>query len=557
MILLPVADREMRTAARRPATHWTRTGAAAAAIVVAVWVVWVQTEMAPARIGQSLFSILSGLAFAVALFSGVAFTSDCISSERREGTLGLLFLTDLRTSDIIAGKLAASSLGALYGIIATLPVLAIPLLLGGVTLGEYLRTVLTLLNTLFWSLSAAMFVSTFRAEAQEAAGRSLALILALAGVFPAVGGMVGGWLSSRSWANEDILLVVSPLLALSPGTAFAGGFASLFSSSPKAFFGGNAVVLVSWIVFLAWAGRRLPKAWQNETLGPSRKTPWFRRRETTTGDAGVARRTELLENGPFVWLVCRRRLRVAMPWLALGITVAAWIALGLWIGGEFFAGPAFMGLSVVLHLFLKIIVSAEAPRQIFDDRRAGAMELLLTLPIPDAEHVLGHTRALLRLYRRPVVVVLVLDLVLMLGAEAGARDNDIDSPGWIQAWLFRDWLLVLDLLAISAFGLWHGASTRRTRLNGLPFAVVVILPSVLLGGLFIVLASSRSGTATPSGMLWTWWLAGTFWSAILVWCSRDRLRREFREAAAVPPGTKPTLAHGPGQAGSPPIGALP
>ncbi|HQU46125.1 MAG TPA: hypothetical protein PK867_25150, partial [Pirellulales bacterium] len=41
-------------------------------------------------------------------------TADCISSERREGTLGLLFLTDLRGHDVVLGKLVVAGLGAFY-----------------------------------------------------------------------------------------------------------------------------------------------------------------------------------------------------------------------------------------------------------------------------------------------------------------------------------------------------------------------------------------------------------------------------------------------------------
>ena len=70
------------------------------------------------------------------LLSGVWFTADCLSEEKREGTLGLLFLTDLKGYDVVLGKLVATSLNGLYAVLAAVPILALPLLMGGVAPGE-------------------------------------------------------------------------------------------------------------------------------------------------------------------------------------------------------------------------------------------------------------------------------------------------------------------------------------------------------------------------------------------------------------------------------------
>src|SRR5690242_21503418 len=98
----------------------------------------------PSRVGGRMFATLS---FLIAIFcglEGLRYTADCLSEEKREGTLGLLFLTDLKGYDVVLGKLAATSLNALYGLIAIIPVLAIPLLLGGVSIGEFWRMTLVL-----------------------------------------------------------------------------------------------------------------------------------------------------------------------------------------------------------------------------------------------------------------------------------------------------------------------------------------------------------------------------------------------------------------------------
>src|SRR5690348_4682839 len=114
MNVLPIVDRELRVAARRPGTYRTRLWAASAAILLAAWrcLDFAWRGASPGTQGRSLFYTLSGLAFVYCLFIGARVTADTISEEKREGTLGLLFLTDLKGLDVVLGKLVASSLNS-------------------------------------------------------------------------------------------------------------------------------------------------------------------------------------------------------------------------------------------------------------------------------------------------------------------------------------------------------------------------------------------------------------------------------------------------------------
>ena len=51
-----------------------------------------------------LFTVLNAIAFIFCLLAGVFLTADCLSEEKREGTLGLLFLTSLKGYDVVLGK---------------------------------------------------------------------------------------------------------------------------------------------------------------------------------------------------------------------------------------------------------------------------------------------------------------------------------------------------------------------------------------------------------------------------------------------------------------------
>lgn len=67
---------------------------------------------------------LGGVCFQ--LLAGTAVTADCLSEEKRDGTLGPLFLTDLRGYDVVLGKLVATALPVFYSLVAAIPVLALP-----------------------------------------------------------------------------------------------------------------------------------------------------------------------------------------------------------------------------------------------------------------------------------------------------------------------------------------------------------------------------------------------------------------------------------------------
>src|SRR6516162_6600631 len=136
MSLLPIVERELRVASRRKSTFWMRTLLALA--VVVIWFLLLLTSnSSTAEKGSILFIAIGVLALGFGLLAGIFLTADCLSEENREGTLGLLFLTDLEGYDVVMGKLIATSLHAAYSLVAVLPVLALPLMMGGVTAGEF------------------------------------------------------------------------------------------------------------------------------------------------------------------------------------------------------------------------------------------------------------------------------------------------------------------------------------------------------------------------------------------------------------------------------------
>jgi len=113
MRFLPIVMRELRAASRRRQTYWLRTGATLTVILLGTWL-FVVMQYEHRKLSSYLFGTLTGSVIFYALLTGIRATADCLSEERREGTLGLLFLTGLKGYEVVLGKLAANSATTFY-----------------------------------------------------------------------------------------------------------------------------------------------------------------------------------------------------------------------------------------------------------------------------------------------------------------------------------------------------------------------------------------------------------------------------------------------------------
>ncbi len=134
MTVFPVIVRELRASSRQPFTYYLRLLGVAALLAASV-LFGLKFGFAP-TFGRLLFSALHCTLLGAIWVLVPLLAADCISLERREGTLGLLFLTPLKGTDIVVAKGLAHGLRAVTLGLAVLPVLTIPFLLGGVSWSE-------------------------------------------------------------------------------------------------------------------------------------------------------------------------------------------------------------------------------------------------------------------------------------------------------------------------------------------------------------------------------------------------------------------------------------
>ncbi len=207
--------------------------------------------------GMMAFTMFSGIAFYVCLFVGATATADAISSEKREGTLGLLFLTDLRAYDVLAGKLASHGLHLAYLLVATVPALAVPVLAGGVTAKSLALQSLVLLNTLFFSCAVGLLVSTYSREARRARVMAFLMVLAIL-TLPF---LVAFWGQERGWSASATVGIAF----FSPASSLRAALAVTGFAAP--FWPGFLITHGYAWLFLGLAAWRLPRSWQERPAG--------------------------------------------------------------------------------------------------------------------------------------------------------------------------------------------------------------------------------------------------------------------------------------------------
>src|ERR1041385_2120745 len=124
MIPLPLIVREFRIQARRKRAFALRV-AFGSLLGTALFFFLIGHVLAPASpaLGRSLLSTFAWQIVILALVGGPALTCDCLSEERKEGTLPLLFLTHMNAADIVLGKFLGKSFDALMLFFAATPFL--------------------------------------------------------------------------------------------------------------------------------------------------------------------------------------------------------------------------------------------------------------------------------------------------------------------------------------------------------------------------------------------------------------------------------------------------
>lgn len=518
---LPVVALELRQTARRPATWRWRFGVAAVALAA----LWLATSsfasragMPASMLGQVLFELLAWVAAMYCLLFGATAGADSLSAERREGTLPLLFLTGLRARDILAGKFAAASLNVLYGLLGLLPLLAVPLLVGGVSPVRVAALGLALVNLLFGMIAVSLAVSALVTSERQAVTSAVLAGIAWAVGLPLLHLAIADFLDRPQMAG--LLTYTSPL---APVAVTLAGPAEQFSAEYLTGLGLSHAL--GWGLLFA-AGALLRRAIHGrQATAAVRPTLDQQLFQPASAQERHAFRRSLLDLHPLVWLAERHPGSARYGAIFVGAVVLILASGAAKYGASSFSGVAFLPIVAAVYFVLLAWSTALGCQRAVEDRRSGALELWLSTPLTDAELLRGHWLVLQRLFLKPIAILVVGEIAL--------------------AWLFFEdrWLrqvivaaalvLPLDMAAASLLALRFGLTAPNV--NQAAGRVFVLVPGAGLVAGFVL---QGAATALLGARFNPWlWAAGfVLVDVLIIALVRRELLGRLRETVAVAGG---------------------
>ena len=522
--LPPIVERELRVASRRNATYWSRVGAASTGLVIIWWVFTAQMAIAPApAAGHLTFGLLAGVAAFAALGSVLQLSAEAFAREKREDTLGLLFLTPLRPFDLVLGKLVSTSLASFYRFLAMIPLLAIPMLAGGVTAADFTLLVLALINLIFLGATVGLWASARAWDEKRANTITTYTMLALTVLGPL---LVMGAAALLDQPATGSFFALSPLYPVWQALHIRTG-----SSGPL--WGSLA-----WTQFLGWlffraACRTLPHCWQTRPAHAVPTGEHLRRRERGELPRPLAARPALpprqkvravvrrefatmerahwLDRSPLLWLAMRCRPRSSNAWIIGAIGLAGYVPalLAAFIEGEwnFFFSP---GLALfacfTVNAAFKTHVATQASFAFSRDRADDPLSLLLATPVTPRQLVEGHLLAIRETMRPWVGRALWIEGGwLAFTILIHASGNQGFTLLYALAALALLALLIPDLQAVGWTALWHGVIARNARAaEQEAFSRVLLLPWLTTIFVWIISFTLNNPRAGAFAVVLTW-----------------------------------------------------
>lgn len=299
-------------------TFWMRVLAAAVLIVFFGLGASLSSRLQPALFGRELFIALNGVVYYLIWLGVPLLVADSISREKREGTLGLLFLTPLSAFDVVVGKGTILGLRAFGILLAGLPVLVLPFLLGGVSWRHALFMLVAHLLSLFVALGAGLTASALSRRFVRAVLTALGLSALLSLLFNL--GLVAVFRGS----DEGVLFGPS---ALADGMK---GFDAR-PSRPMLFWAGFlvAALLTVSVALLGQVIRQIEAFWQDApvTTGRARAAAgtWFRLLARLVVGAVLVLVSGLMA------MDTQRGAMLALAVASVLLSLTAWIGVPAWV----------------------------------------------------------------------------------------------------------------------------------------------------------------------------------------------------------------------------------
>lgn len=393
-------------------------------LVLTAWLILlgsqnVRTLSDLARFGSAVFVLLAPLQLAMAVAFAALLTTAAVAQEKDRKTLELLLLTRMTNSELVLGKLLASSLSVFVLVVAAVPLLMLLTLLGGISYGQVFRVVGVTLAAAAVSASLGSTIALWR----EKTFQSIALTALLLVLWLLAGEVVASGQLARSWwgvAAEDWGIVISPLRAILaaiqplreviPQFAWCGGAVNLFI----------LLAIAAAVLLNAWAIARV-RVWNpSQELQPRLSDEEAERLSAASTPEASKKVSKEVWDNPILWReICtwaygKKIVVVRIAYLVIFAICAAALFSQL-NAGEHRTNAMLPELArplLPLMVLGVILVNALAVTSLTNERDLRALDLLLVTDLSPKEIIFGKLGGVFFNSKEMILLPIALSVLL-------------------------------------------------------------------------------------------------------------------------------------------------
>ncbi len=398
----------------------------------------IATSQLQAEIGRDFYMATVFVLLAIVGLAAPAATAGTICLDKARGNLALMFTTDLSSTEIFLGKLAARMVPVLGLIACTTPVLALILSFGGIEPLGLAGAILVILACAVFGCTLAMVLSIWGKKTHEVLLTTYAVglvFLLLAPIWSVFRSDVPLELQGVYQQVYAWLLLTNPIVLLIAPLEPVGGIGQVGLRTQLFFCCASILGSMLLMILGALQIRRVVV----QQLGQGSRTRRRTRQSKSLEDAGWYRPitpiyesirriwdrvpSPSLESNPVLWREWHRRRPsrwTILIWglyilLASGFTLRA-------IVGTITTGTTAMNEGSVVNGFQVLggllLLSVSACTSLAEERQRGSLDVLLTTPLSTRSIVMGKWWGSFRMV--PLLAILPILMVTFAALERGA-----------------------------------------------------------------------------------------------------------------------------------------
>jgi ABC-type transport system involved in multi-copper enzyme maturation permease subunit len=415
-----------------------------------------------AALGESFYYAIATAQLVFVLLVAPAATAGAICVDRARGTLAHMLMTDLTDSEIVLGKLGAHLVPVLALVAATVPVLALAGLLGGIIIEAIVTLTLITIVLAVLGCALALALSVRATKMHE-------VLMAVYGIFAVwiIGPLIWEVLFQATSLTIEVpewYLNINPIVLAWAPYAWPDQIGVEYYAAVLA---GATLVSAGLVLY---AILRLRAATTKETKASATKTSsWLSRAHAWMA---AARPGPSLDDDPVLWREWRRGRPSRIARVFWGVYIVLAMLSSAWsvVVGGMAEDPDLIALVGGFQvMFGLLLVSLTAPTALAEERARGSLDVLMTTPLSTDRIVLakwwGAYRVVPALAFLPALLAVAVGyLVPATAPQFGTSAQPADPVGWIDRVAFMclpTALMLAQGAVVTSFGLALATWIRR------------------------------------------------------------------------------------------------